>query len=181
MSVKVRRERPDQRRHHRVTAPLFVTYGGETLRAADWSLGGLRLEGYGGAVPAPGDKIALKLSMPFQGFDVAFAATGEVVRNHPANGMFALRFTELGERELELMRHFIEELVRGSMSDVADTIQRIDLPVTPVSTAPDVNPGAVVPVSRWPLKTIFYTGLYSVLGLFVFSYIAMLGYTNVLP
>ncbi len=158
---------------------MFVSYGGETMRAADWSLGGLRLEGFGGAVPAPGAIVALKLSMPFQGFDVAFAATGEVVRNDPAAGMFALRYTQLGERELELMRHFIEELVRGSMSDVADTIQRIDLPITPVSTAPDVNPGAAVPVSRWPIKTIFYTGLYSVLGLFVFSYIAMLGYTNV--
>jgi multidrug resistance efflux pump len=158
---------------------MFVTYGGETLRAADWSLGGLRLEGFGGAVPAPGASVALKLSMPFQGFDVAFAAKGEVVRTDPARGMFALRFTELGERELELMRHFIEELVRGSMSGVADTIQRIDLPVTPVSTAPDVNPGTAVPVHRWPIKTIFYTGLYSLLGLFVFSYIAMLGYTNV--
>ena len=158
---------------------MFVTYAGETLRAADWSLGGLRLEGFGGAVPAPGDFVDLKLSMPFQGFDVAFAARGQVVRNDAEKGMFALRFTELGEREQELMRHFIEELVRGSMSDVADTIQRIDLPVTPVSTKPDVNPGEVVPVNRWPVKTIFFTGLYSVLGLFVFSYIAMLGYTNV--
>lgn len=158
---------------------MFVTYAGETLRAADWSLGGLRLEGFGGAVPAPGDLIDLKLSMPFQGFDVGFAATGEVVRNDPATGMFALRYTELGTREEEVMRHFIEELVRGSMSDIGDTIQRIDLPVTPVSTKPDVNPGEVVPVSRWPVKTIFYTCLYSVLGLFVFSYIAMLGYTNV--
>ena len=96
---------------------------GETLRAADWSLGGLRLEGFGGAVPAPGDFVDLKLSMPFQGFDVAFAAKGQVVRNGAEKGMFALRFTELGEREQELMRHFIEELVRGSMSDVADTIQ----------------------------------------------------------
>ena len=158
---------------------MFVTYAGETLRAADWSLGGLRLEGFGGALPAPGDLVDLKLSMPFQGFDVAFAAKGQVVRNDAATGMFALRFTELGEREQELLRHFIEELVRGTMSDVADTIQRIDLPVTPVSTKPDVNPGQVVPVSRWPIKTIFYTGLYSALGLFVFSYIAMLGYTNV--
>jgi multidrug resistance efflux pump len=158
---------------------MFVTYAGQTLRAADWSLGGLRLEGFGGAVPAPGDHIDLKLSMPFQGFDVAFAAMGQVVRSDAETGMFALRFTELGEREQELLRHFIEELVRGSMSDVADTIQRIDLPVTPVSTKPDVNPGEVVPVNRWPLKTIFFTALYSVLGLFVFSYIAMLGYTNV--
>ena len=158
---------------------MFVTYGGQTLRAADWSLGGVRLEGFPGPIPAPGAKVDLKLAMPFQGFDVAFAASGEVVRNDAAKGMFALRFTELGTREAEVMRHFIEELVRGAMSDVADTIQRIDLPVTPVSTKPDVNPGAVVPIQRWPVKTIFYTGLYAAIGLFVFSYIAVLGYTNV--
>ena len=179
MSVKVRRERPDQRRHHRVTAPLLVTALGHTLRAADWSLGGLRLEDFPDPVPAPGTDLQLKLALPFQGFDVGFDAKGEVVRNDPATGMFALKFTELGEREMEVMRHFIEELVRGSMSDIGDTIQRIDLPVTPVSTAPDVNPKTAVPVSRWPIKTIFYSGLYAVLGLFVFSYIAMMGYTNV--
>ena len=179
MPVRVRRERPDQRRHHRVTAPLLVTVGGRTLRAADWSLGGLRVEGFPDAVPAPGDDVALKLALPFQGFDVGFDAKGEVVRSDPATGMFALKFTELGERERELMQHFIEELVRGSMSDIADTIQRIDVPVTPVSTAPDVNPKAAVPTKRWPVKTIFYSVLYFVLGAFVFSYIAMMGYTNV--
>jgi len=179
MAVTVRRERPDQRRHHRVTAPMLVTVGGHCLRAADWSLGGLRLEGYPGAIPAPGDDLDLKLSLPFQGFDVSLQAKGEVVRNDPAKGMFALKFTELGNREQELMRHFIEELVRGSMSDVADTIQRIDVPVTPVSTAPDVNPKDVVPVNRWPLKTIFYTALYALLGLFVFSYVGMMAYTNI--
>ena len=179
MSVTVRRERPDQRRHHRVTAPLHVTVGGHTLRAADWSLGGLRVEGHPGPIPAPGTAISLDLSLPFQGFNVAFTAEGEVVRNDTAKGMFALKFTRLGEREQELMQHFVEELVRGSMSDVADTIQRIDVPITPVSTKPDPSPLDAVPMSRWPVKTILFTSLYALLGLFVFSYIAMMAYTNV--
>ena len=179
MSVTVRRERPDQRRHHRVTAPLLVTVGGHALRAADWSLGGLRLEGYPGPLPKPGDKLELKLALPFQGFNVSFEARGEVVRNDPAKAMFALKFTELGERENELMRHFIEELVRGSMSNVADTIQRIDLPLTPVSTKPDPNPGDQTPIQRWPIKTIFYSTLYLLLGAFVFSYVALMAYTNI--
>ena len=179
MSVTVRRERPDQRRHHRVTAPLRVTVGEHCLRAADWSLGGLRLEGYPGAIPTPGTALDLKLALPFQGFDVSLRAKGEVVRTDPAKAMFALKFTELGEREQEVMRHFIEGLVRGSMSNVADTIQRIDLPVTPVSTAPDVNPKDAVPLTRWPIKTIFYSTLYGLLGFFVFSYVAMMAYTNI--
>ena len=72
MTVKVRRERPDQRRHHRVTAPLFVAYAGQNYRAADWSLGGLRLEGLPGELPAAGEQIPLGLTLPFQGFDVSF-------------------------------------------------------------------------------------------------------------
>jgi len=178
MAVTVRRERPDQRRHHRVTAPLLVTAGEYCLRAADWSLGGLRLDNYPGPIPESGTTLDLKLSLPFQGFDVSMAVTGEVVRSDPENRMFAVKFTKLGERERELMRHFIEELVRGSMSDIADTIQRIDVPVTPVSTAPDVNPKDAVPIGRWPIKTVFYSTLYLLLGLFVFSYVGMMAYTN---
>lgn len=179
MAVKVIRERPDQRRHHRVTAPMLVTVGSHTLRATDWSLGGLRLDGFPGEIPAPGDTLSLKLSLPFQGFDVAFTAEGEVVRTDPGQRMFALRFTQLGEREQELMRHFIEELVRGSMSVVADTIKRIDVPITPVSTAPDASPKSQVPLNRWPIKTVAYSAFYLIVGVFVFGYAAVMTYSNV--
>lgn len=137
MAVTIKRERPDQRRHHRLTAPLFVEVQGHRVRAADWSLGGLRIEGFPGDVPSIGSSFDLVISLPFQGFDVNFQASAEVVRTNPANGMFAVQFTELGERERELMAHFIEDLVRGHMVEVEDTIQRIDVPVTPASLKPD--------------------------------------------
>lgn len=178
MVVKVRRERPDQRRHHRVTAPLYIDYGGYRLRAADWSLGGFRVENFPEQLPEIGAELALHLSLPFQGFDVSFDAKAEVVRDDPLAGMFACQFTELGERERELMSHFIEELVRGSMVDVEDTIQRIDVPVTPASLEPDVNPISKVPVQRWPVKAFVMTSIYAVLGIFVFGYIALLSYSN---
>ncbi|MEO0729122.1 MAG: PilZ domain-containing protein, partial [Pseudomonadota bacterium] len=178
MAVKVKRERPDQRRHHRVTAPLFVDVGGWRLRATDWSLGGLRLDNYPDAVPEPGTEIDLHLTLPFQGFEVAFDAKAEVVRNDPASGMFAVQFTEIGERERELMSHFIEQLIRGSMTDIEETINRIDVPVTPASLKPDASPAADVPVKRWPIKTLVMTGVYAILGLVVFGYTAMLVYTN---
>ena len=84
-----------------------------------------------------------------------------VVRNDPADAMFAVQFTEIGERERELMQHFIEELVRGSMSDIEDTIQRIDVPVTPASLEPDANPKSKVPVRRWPVKTAVMSSVLS--------------------
>ncbi len=180
MAVKVKRERPDQRRHHRVTAPLYVEVEGVSARASDWSLGGLRVEDFEGELPATGAEIALQLTLPFQGFDVGFAAKAEVVRTNPQDRMFAVRFTEIGERERELMQHFIEELVRGAMVDIEDTIQRIDVPVTPASLQPDL-PRAVaaqVPVHRMPVKAAVMSAIYLGLGAVIFGYAGLLAYTN---
>ena len=181
MGVKIKRERPDQRRHHRVTAPLFVGVAGHTVRAADWSLGGLRIDDFPGTLPAIGSEVELKLSLPFQGFDVAFGARGRIVRRNAEQRMVALQFTELGERERELMQHFLEELVRGSMSDVEDTIQRIDVPVTPASLQPDTKivPAGDKPVSRMPAKTMAMIAVYGAIGLCILSYTALLIYSNV--
>ena len=179
MAVKIKRERPDQRRHHRVTAPLFVRVDGHQLRATDWSLGGLRLDNLPADMPEPGAEKALQLMLPFQGFDVSFDIKAEVVRVDQASKMVAFRYTEIGERERELMQHFIEELVRGSMSDVEDTIQRIDVPVTPAKLEPDSKAvPAGMPVRRWPMKTAIMTSVYGVAGLVIFGYAGLLGYTN---
>jgi multidrug resistance efflux pump len=178
MAVRVKRERPDQRRHHRVTAPLYVVVDGVRARAADWSLGGLRIEGFQGQVPAVGTELALALMLPFQGFEVSFDAKASVVRNDPAQGMFAVQFTQLGERERELMQHFIEELVRGSMSHVEDTIQRIDVPVTPASLEPDANPKKKIPVRRWPVKTAVMSAFYLIAGALILGFTGLLMYSN---
>ena len=179
MAVKIKRERPDQRRHHRVTAPLFVRVDGHQLRAADWSLGGLRVDGYPGELPDAGAELPFHLTLPFQGFDVSFDVKAEVVRTNALEKMFAVRFTEIGERERELMQHFIEELVRGSMSEVEDTIQRIDVPVTPARLEPDAKKiPATMPVRRWPVKAVVMTAVYAVAGLIVFGYAGLLGYSN---
>jgi multidrug resistance efflux pump len=179
MAVKVKRERPDQRRHHRVTAPLFVGVDGARIRATDWSLGGLRLDGFPGELPAAGTEKQFHLTLPFQGFDVSFDIKAEVVRIVDETKTVAVRYTEIGERERELMQHFIEELVRGSMSEVEDTIQRIDLPVTPAKLEPDAkNIPANMPVRRWPVKTIVMTSIYGLLGVVIFGYAGLLGYTN---
>jgi multidrug resistance efflux pump len=179
MAVKVRRERPDQRRHHRVTAPLFVALDGHRIKASDWSLGGLRVEAFPGELPELRASTDLVLTLPFQGFDVTFDVKAEVVRTDGATRMFAVRFEELGERERELMSHFLEELVRGSMIDVEDTIQRIDVPVTPASLTPDPVPAQTIPVRRWPVKMLAMSAVYLVIGGLVFGYAGLLAYTNV--
>ena len=149
------------------------------MRATDWSLGGLRLDGFPEQLPNAGDELAIQLHLPFQGFDVSFDVKAEVVRADPEKAGLSVKFTEVGDRERELMSHFIEELVRGSMSNAEDTIQRIDVPVTPASLKPDASPVEQLPVRRMPVKTIAMTGIYAALGLIIFGYTGLLMYTNV--
>jgi multidrug resistance efflux pump len=61
---------------------------------------------------------------------------------------------------------------------VQDTIQRIDVPVTPASLEPTKSRSSQVPIKRWPVKAIMMTAIYGVLGLAIFGYTALLGYSN---
>ncbi len=181
MTVKVRRERPDQRRYHRVTAPLYLRLGdGPVVRARDWSLGGLRVDGYPEALPPVGSDVEIAVALPFQGFDISFHVKAEVVRNVGEIASFAVQFTEIGERERALMSHFIEDLVRGAMTEVADQIQRIDVPITPVSTDPSPKPDdkEAPKKRRLPVKQIAWVSIYATIGFLVFGYMALVLYSN---
>ena len=178
MSVKVKRERPDQRRHHRVTAPLFVTINGCRRRVDNWSLGGFKVSGLNAELPQPGQHLDIDVELPFQGFQIAFRQSVEIVRCDRDEAMVAGRFIELGEREAELMQHFIEDIVRGAMSSVDDTIQRIDVPVTPASLKPDGAPAHAVPVRRWPVRAMVMSSIYIVAGLAVIGYTGIVVFAN---
>ena len=177
--MKIIRERPCQRRFHRVTAPLRVTLpDGRQMGATNWSLGGLRLDGVAAPRPATGDEVRLGLQLPFQGFDISFEVVGRVTRSDEACGVIGVEFIDLGEREHDLMRHFIDDLVRGQMATVEDAICRIDVPVTPISTKPDPNPTETMPARRIAVKTVVMSGIYAVLGLAVAAYLGLLVYSN---
>ncbi len=175
--MKVVRERPCQRRFHRVTAPIGATREGCRIRIRNWSLGGFLADTPAGPEIELGQEAAYHLSIPFQGFFVSYRVIARTVRVDVPEGTFAVEFLDLDDRQKALMSHFIEELVRGSMVPVEDTIQRIDVPVTPVSTKPDTNPKNEIPVRRWPLKTIGMSVFYLFLGAFVFSYVGLAIYS----
>lgn len=177
--MKIIRERPDHRRYHQVTAPMRVHLpGGETTMASNWSLGGLRLDGLTGPLPKPADILQLTLELPFQGFDISFEVNATVESVEPATGTIGFEFEELGERAHDLLNHFIDDLVRGQMASVEDTICRIDVPVTPISTKPDAAPDQQTTIGRWPLKSIVMTGFYIILGTLVFGYLGILTYSK---
>jgi len=177
-TMKITREKPCQRRHHRVSTPLELQIDGGIYNAADWSLGGFRLGGWDRKDCCNGTLIGCYFKLPFQGFDIAFEVNARIVRVDIESCQMAAQFDDLSERQIELMSHFIEDLVRGAMSPVEDTILRIDSPVTPVSTKPDPSPADEVPIKRWPTKLIVMSSLYVTVGLALFLYIFFILYSN---
>jgi hypothetical protein len=69
-------------------------------------------------LPEVGSEHTLLCTLPFQGFNITLKASAEVVRSSEDTKEVAFRFVDLGERETALMQHFVEDLVRGKMTDV---------------------------------------------------------------
>ena len=177
--LRIHRERSSQRIHQRTSAPLHVTINDHEYTAVDWSLGGLQVRDFD--QPAKrGDRILLTLSIPFQGFHVAFNAKAEVIRENIDAGDLGLQFVDLSDRARELMVHFLDELIRGSMGPTEDTIQRIDLPVTPTDIERLRHQAGRVPARRQRFRSIMIGSLYIVLGITVVGYLAFAIYANVL-
>ncbi|MFK5980023.1 MAG: biotin/lipoyl-binding protein [Rhizobiaceae bacterium] len=176
--MKIERERPCQRRHLRLTAPLFVTYEGQKLRAKDWSLGGIGLAGVKGRLPKVDRKFNLQMMLPFQGYDISFDVDVEVVRTDKKEALIGFRYVELPQRSYDLLSYFSEDLIRGQMGTIDDSICRIDVPVTPISTKPSADHISETPIHRLPIRTIMMSTLYIIIGLLVFSHTAILIYSN---
>ena len=177
-AIEMKYERPSQRRHHRVTAPLTVIIDGKRHKATDWSLGGFRLLGMEQDVTA-GDTLDSVLVIPFQGFEVSFEVAARIVRRDPGTGELACAFVELGERAASILAHFVDEIVRGYMVSAEDTIQRIDVPVTPVSILPETaQTEAARPPWRRRAKSLFMGAFYASAGLLLFGYITTVAYTE---
>ena len=176
--MKISREAPSHRRHHRVSTPIDITISDQHYTVSDWSLGGFKIDNWSDESVNDGDELDCNFSMPFQGFFLAFNNHILVIRR--SNNTLATKFVDMDERKTELMEHFIEELVRGNMTPVADTILRIDSPVTPVSFEPDHNPRAELPIKRWPLKLILISSLYTFAGIVLLLYILFTLWVNFL-
>ncbi|MCJ8312799.1 MAG: efflux RND transporter periplasmic adaptor subunit [Saccharospirillaceae bacterium] len=178
--MKISREKASQRLYHRVSTPLSIQIDGKIYAALDWSLGGFRLKDwdiFDGSIKT-GDIVSCIFDLPFQGFDITFDIQISVVRVDEENKQLATKFIDLDDRQIELMNHFVEQLVRGAMVPIGDTILRIDSPVTPVSTKPDPNPMQQIPTSRINLKMIIMSFLYISIGFFLFVLVSITIFEN---
>ncbi len=137
MSVSVSHEPPSQRLHYRLTAPAEVEIGGAWYHTIDWSMGGFRISGFGGAA-REGDAMPVGFRLDYGGFAVSFRAEAEVIRRD--DSILAAKFTVLGERETELIRELTAAVLSGQVSPVDRVLKRIDRPVTRTVIDPPREP-----------------------------------------
>jgi multidrug resistance efflux pump len=182
LALKITHELADMRRHLWVKAPLGIVIDGKPAQAIEWSLGGIALDdGALGTTPT-GHSVGLRVTLPFQGFDIGFDTKG-VVERGPANAQRTIvSFTDLGQRERNLLSHFIEQLVRGNMTSVEETIQRLDAPLAVAAFASQPQAQVRAPqdhVRRWrPARAAMMTSLYGIAGIAAVGYLGSLLYTN---
>jgi multidrug resistance efflux pump len=175
--LKITHERADMRRQLWVQAPLGVTIDGTAQQTVQWCLDGIELAG----TPCPlGQTVALRINLPFQGFDIGFDAAGVVQTSDGATDRTVVAFVDLDSRERDLLSHFVEQLVRGNMTSVDETIQRLDAPMAAavLAAAPATAATPTTRRSGWRTRTAGMTALYGFAGLAAFGYLASLLYTH---
>ena len=173
---EVTRETPSQRLHYRLSVPIQVEVDGKLYKAADWSMGGFRLEGYDG--PLKKDEIFNpKLLIDFRGFHISFHQASKAVRTpRDGDGMLAVQFDNISEENLELLKYFSEGLLGGEMASFQDAIRRVDMPVTPVDM--ELIEEANTPPLRRNLKRLLILLMYLLVGGGILLYICVTLYAN---
>lgn len=173
---EVKRESPSQRMHYRLNVPIFVDVDGKTYKAADWSMGGFRLEAYDGPL-REGDIFTPEISIDFRGFHISFRQEAKVVRmGAEGGGTLAVAFHDMKAENLELLKYFSEGLLGGEMASFQDAIRRVDMPVTPVEMEL-VEEATEMPLKR-SLRRILIALAYIIIGGALLIYIAVTLYSN---
>ena len=198
MALTVTHELADMQRHLWVRAPIRVQVDGTTYAVDEWSLGGVVLvqslsnalaasaaAGTGGQPKLPtgalGGPVALQLELPFQGFEIRFAARGEIESKSADGRRMVIAFRDLGQRERDLLSHFIEQLVRGNMVSVDETIHRLGTPLAAAEFARTVDVSSQYSkrgTFRRSLRATIMTAAYAAAGIGAVAYLGSLLYTN---
>ncbi len=105
------------RRHIRIKMPIDVVIDGETYRAADWSLGGIRVADIA-TDRAPGDTFTAELAVPFPGFRFAVRVRCEVVSNDRERRRIGCKFIDLAEDQVEILRYLVDAYISGRVATV---------------------------------------------------------------
>lgn len=103
----------ERRSSRRISAPMTVVIGNAPYAIGDWSLGGLRVLEYSGALQ-PGDKTPMRVFVPTAGPGALFRTDAEIRRKDRTDGSVGVAFQELDSIAFgTLNRYFRERLIRG--------------------------------------------------------------------
>jgi multidrug resistance efflux pump len=171
----VNREPPDLRRFYRLSVPIRISIDETEHPVAEWSLGDFKVTDFFEEV-SPGDNIDVKITIPFQGFEVSFSQKARVVRFVKETGEMAGEFRDMDKRRRELLKFFVQGLMSGELTFIEDMIRRIDIPVTPVQVEPQISSKDQSIGTR--LKRLTIGGMYLALGLGVTLFILSILYSH---
>lgn len=105
----------ERRRERRISAPMTVVIGNAPYAIGDWSLGGVRVLEYSGALE-PGDSTPMRVFVPTAGPGALFRTDGEVRRKDHADGSVGVSFRDLDSVAFDtLNRYFRERMLRGTV------------------------------------------------------------------
>ncbi|MEQ8584425.1 MAG: PilZ domain-containing protein [Thalassobaculaceae bacterium] len=107
--------RSDRRRDRRISAPMTVVIGNAPYAIGDWSLGGVRVLEYSGALE-PGDRTPMRVFVPTAGPGALFRTEGEIRRKDDGDGSVGVAFDGLDSVAFAtLNRYFRERVLRGTV------------------------------------------------------------------
>jgi multidrug resistance efflux pump len=178
-SVTVRYDRASARRHQRVTAPAHVEIDGRQYPTKDWSVGGFRVLEFAGD-PRAGEPRPIRFYVNFQGFEIGFEAQAKVCAFDEAKHSISAEFLGLGQRETELLRHFVLGVSSGEMTSVSETLVHMDSPTSVANWGRPPLAGAD-PLAQETMKkrSKLTAALYFTAGPLVAGYVLMAAYQNV--
>ncbi len=177
MSLVTRFEKNSMRRSYRTSIPLQVVLEGDTYNAIDWSLTGVALANID-KVYLPGEEVKAVLILPLYEATLTFPVT--LLHEYTEEGRSGFSFVDLGEKNRNILRRFIELAIEGKVDRVDDIIAiyeepQIDTPIqTPVTLQEDeahaLKNSFLRSAARYILFALFVAALAGVLLFYNFRY-----------
>lgn len=168
--IETKHVNASRRKHTRVLSTLCVQSGPYLLEVADWSPGGLRVV----SVPASllaWEEVLVRVIVPFEGVDIPFDASVQVVRLGPNPGEAGLAFVSLPPYAWEILNFLSQE--DAPTPNLSPTLAEAMPPTNPtMSPAPIRNPATgAAPQVAWrpPIRMLFYLVVGGLLSLYLGS------------
>ena len=98
----------DRRGSRRISAPMTVVIGNTPYAIDNWSLGGMKIANYYGALQPP-DRADIKVLVPTAGPGALFQATAAVRRYDPSDVSLAITFESLDMLARATLNRYLQE------------------------------------------------------------------------